>query len=369
MKNLPWRDAVTVDGATGSRAFPGTVIGNWKSDRVRFEFDASVERSALPAEWQAQLERSQTIELRRTVNVSWKPSMPRVFRSVEFSGLGLAFGLLFTGVLLQTTRWWRLLAAVGCSTRWYNALRLNVYGLFFNLIVPGLTGGDIIRAVLVAREHPGRRAAAAISVLIDRLLSLLILALLGAIVVLMEGEKFAALRSPVLFALCGGVAIVLLYVNPTLRRMVDFSYWLRRMPMSSALRQIDEAFLVYSNHPIELTLAALLSLATHACIALAICALGRAFGDDTLSLLQYVAVSSIGNIASALPIAPGGWGVGEAVYQYLFELIGGDGTVGVAVSITFKLLVGLIGLCGGLFLLLPSGRRQMAELRQAEAKS
>ena len=98
-------------------------------------------------------------------------------------------------------------------------------------------------------------------------------------------------------------------------------------------------------------------------------ALGRAFGDSLLTLLQYVAVSSLGNSASALPITPGGWGVGEAAYQYLFELAGGDGTIGVAVSVAFKLLFGLIGLAGGIYLFLSGGRRQLVELRAAQAGS
>ena len=357
MRNLPWRDEVSLADAAGTRVFVGTVVGDWKSDNVRFEFDASVERTTLPAEWQAQLEGSRTVKLVRNAGISWKPGMPRVFRSVELSGLVLAFVLLFIAVLLQTTRWWRLLAAVGCSTAWFNALRLSLYGLFFNLVVPGLTGGDVVRALLVARAHPERRAAAAISVLIDRLVGMLMLALIGAIVILLEGDKFSALRTPVLVALCGGGVVALLYANPALRRAVNFTHWLGRMPMSKSLLQIDEALLAYSNRPFELLLAALFSAWNHAFVALAIFVLGRAFGDSTLSLMQYVAISSVGNIASALPVAPGGWGVGEAVYQFLFELIGGNGTVGVAVSITFKLLFALIGLCGGFFLLLPGGRR------------
>ena len=97
--------------------------------------------------------------------------------------------------------------------------------------------------------------------------------------------------------------------------------------------------------------------------------LGRAFGDSALSFLDYIAVTSIGNIAGALPVTPGGWGVGEAVYQYLFELTGSDGTIGVAVSVSYKLLLALVGMSGGIFLLFPSGRRQFAATRQSSAGS
>ena len=365
MRSLPWRDEVTLSDAAGRHAFPGTIVGDWKGALISFRFEADLAIEKLPHAWRTQVGDSRTVELSRSVLVDWRPGMPNVFRSVEPSGLVLAFVLVFVGVLGQTTRWWRLLASVGCSMAWYNVLRLNLYGLFFNLVAPGLTGGDVFRAVLVAREHPGRRAAAAISVLIDRLMGVLILALLCAIVILIEGDRFSAVRNPVLFLLLGAGVAMLLYFNPVLRRVVNVARWLERMPMSRSLSQIDEAFLVYSKQPYELLLAAALSIGIHVCISFGILMLGRAFGDETLSFLDYLAVTSIGNIAGALPVTPGGWGVGEAVYQYLFEMTGGDGTIGVAVSIGYKLVLALIGLSGGIFLLLPSGRRQIAALREA----
>ena len=57
-------------------------------------------------------------------------------------------------------------------------------GLFFNIVVPGLTGGDLVKAVLAARDHPERKAAAMISVLVDRLIGVLVLVLLGAVAIL-----------------------------------------------------------------------------------------------------------------------------------------------------------------------------------------
>jgi glycosyltransferase 2 family protein len=369
MANLPWHDQVTLADADGARVFAGTLVGDWRTDHVRFAPGHGIEQAALPAQWLAQLRSSPTVGLTRAPNVSWTPSLPTVLRAVEVSGVVLACLLLCAGVLLQTTRWWRLLAAVACPTPWSTALRLYLYGLFFSLVVPGQTGGDVVRGVLVARQHPGRRAAAFVSVLLDRILSLLVLAALGAVAVVAEGARFLPVRNPVLIALCAGSLLAGLYASSTLRRALHYRRWLERLPMSASLLQADDAFLVYGRRVDELAAAALLSLGNHLCVAFAILTLGRAFGDAALSVLQYVAVSSIGNIASALPITPGGWGVGEAAYQYLFGLVGGDGTIGVAVSIAFKLLFGLIGLCGGGYLFFSRGRREMRELRQAQARS
>ena len=75
------------------------------------------------------------------------------------------------------------------------------------------------------------------------------------------------------------------------------------------------------------------------------------------------AVVSIGNIVSALPVAPAGWGVGEAAYGYLFDMLGASATLGIATSITFRLVLMAIGLTAGLLLLLPGGK---AALRDAK---
>ena len=91
--------------------------------------------------------------------------------------------LLFScGILFTAIRWWRLLAAAGCPTTLFNAVRLTFVGLFFNLVMPGLTGGDLVKAVAVARENPDRKAGAVMSIAVDRLLGLFVLALVAALV-------------------------------------------------------------------------------------------------------------------------------------------------------------------------------------------
>ncbi len=66
---------------------------------------------------------------------------------------------------------------------WANTLRLTFLGLFFNLVLPGITGGDLPKALMVVREHPERRAHALASVVIDRLLGLWVLLVLGTTII------------------------------------------------------------------------------------------------------------------------------------------------------------------------------------------
>jgi uncharacterized membrane protein YbhN (UPF0104 family) len=97
--------------------------------------------------------------------------------------------------------------------------------------------------------------------------------------------------------------------------------------------------------------------------------LGRAFGDHVLAWSSYFAIAPVATIVSALPIAPGGWGLGEADYSYLFALLGASAAVGLATSISSRLLQMLISLIAGLFLFVPGSARlsEMKDLSKTSA--
>ena len=67
-------------------------------------------------------------------------------------------------------------------------------------------------------------------------------------------------------------------------------------------------------------------------------------------------VASIGNIAAAVPLTPGGVGVTEVVYGQLFEMQGGALLFGIATSLAWRVCMIAVGLLGGLFLLAPGAR-------------
>ncbi|HVS09587.1 MAG TPA: lysylphosphatidylglycerol synthase transmembrane domain-containing protein [Planctomycetota bacterium] len=357
---VPWSDRLVWKGEPALE-LRGSIEGSWSGERVWFRVErAELERADLPAEVRAALGPKGEIELERGGSFDPRPGMPRVFGDMDPRGLVQAFGWMLVGILVTTTRWWRLLAAAGCRTGWWNALRLTFLGFFFNIVVPGLTGGDLVKAVLAAKENPGRRAQAAVSVFVDRLIGLFALVLLGAAALLWLGPEFAELRLPVLLSLAGGAAGALLYAAPPLRRLVRFDSLVQRLPLGGAIKQVDEAILVYSRRPWTVALSLGLSFANHVAVILAIVALGRAFGETTLGIVRYAAAVSIANTAAALPVAPGGWGLREAAYAVLFEQLGSTATLGLAISIGFGLCLFAVGLFGGLFLLLPGAR---AELR------
>lgn len=362
---LPWRDTVTWEGAHGERV-SGELVGDWRAERVGFVPDPTLAHVAhLPADLRAAARDGVSLALDRGRSTySWRPGMPRVFGTGRPAPLVTALLLLAAGFCAGITRWWRILLLARCPCTWGGAMRLTGLGMFFNLILPGLTGGDLVKAVLVVREHPERRADALATVVIDRLVGLWALVLLAALSVWAGGAVFESLRLAVLGALLAATAGVALILSARLRGLLRFDALLGRLPWAERVRRLEEAARVFTGRPGELVASIVLSAANHLAIAAAVLAIAHGFGS-TLGYVRTVGIVSIANAGSAIPISPSGWGVGEALYRSLFELAGAEGAVGVAASVTYRLCLLVLGLAGGAFLLLPGGGRLRAEARRA----
>lgn len=371
--NVPWRDRLVFQDATHKVEIPGEIRGDWRGDEIQFQADpgASIEtgwpidienelRSPLHT---ARVKRSVTVDGQPSTegSLGWRPGMLHVFGELDPRGLWIAMGMFLVAAVTSVTRWWRLLGVAGCAATWWTSLRLTFLGFFFNLVVPGLTGGDLIKAVMVVRENPDRRADALVSVIVDRGLGLFVLVGLATLVVLIAGDHFRELRLPVVLTFAGMSAVLWIFLHPGPRRILRLEALFERLPQKERIKSVDRALRIYSHHPLEMTVAVLLSVFNHVSIATGVYALGRAFGDQ-LGAMEYMGLVAIANLISSLPIAPGGWGVGEAAFAYLFHLLGGSGTVGVAVSVTYRLLMMALSLLGGVFLLLPGAREVRREL-------
>jgi uncharacterized protein (TIRG00374 family) len=371
---VPWRDRLVRTEQGHVQTLPGAIEGNWRDDAIRFHVDRG---EAIPEGWPAavarSVERGESLAVTHAEGFDWRPGMLRVFRGLEPRGLFLAVALIVFGALVAILRWQRLLAVAGCATTYANAFRLSFLGLFFNLIVPGLTGGDVVKAVLVVREHPERRADALMSVIVDRGLGLVVLIGLAACVTLMPSSvlpsvHFKELRLPVLLTFGGVIVGLWLVLHSLPRRILRLDRVIERLPQKERVRKLDRALRIYAHHPFEMAIAVGLSIVNHGSLALGLYELGHAFGDTQLSYLEYLGIASVANTISSVPIAPGGWGVGEAAYGSLFHLMGAPATLGIAVSVTYRLISMGLGLAGGVFLLLPGGKRVRAQIEEEEER-
>jgi len=292
--------------------------------------------------------------------------------------------VMFVAFSVSILRWFVLMRSVGLDTSLWQAYRLGFIGVFFNNVVPGLTGGDLVKAVYVARDHPERRAHAVLTVIVDRVVGIVALALIGAVVILFDLNRFGQLAVGLygfllLAALGGGIALsrrakarirdVLAAGRPRDEPSPDG--W--RAKLRHVLRQIDDAVTIYRARPGMLVGALGMSVVVHLLIIIAVWTFAQAIAEGgrsalaagtitapgapafahlgSLDLSVHCSLIPIAQIVAALPIAPAGWGVGEVAFVYCFGLVGVSEALATTLSLVFRMTQTLISLLGGLFLL------------------
>ncbi|MBC7816276.1 MAG: flippase-like domain-containing protein, partial [Planctomycetaceae bacterium] len=102
------------------------------------------------------------------------------WQSLDWLSVLTAIALCGGAILLTFLRWFCLVAALRFQFTVRDAMRLGFIGYLFNFVGPGSVGGDLVKAVLLAKEQPDRRTTAVATVLLDRILGLLALFMIGA---------------------------------------------------------------------------------------------------------------------------------------------------------------------------------------------
>lgn len=255
--------------------------------------------------------------------------------------------------VLTAWRWRWLVEALGLALTVAEALRYTFYGIFFNLFVPGATGGDVVKAWYAARRT-GRTTKAVVSVLVDRLVGLFALVLFAA-AVLFLGPTREGFGVPRIFvgsvlgaAALGGVVVL----SRRVRRTLGLSALLRRLPFQRVWAEVDAAVRLYRGHPGSLALGLLVSLFNHAGTCVCAYLLARALGLEEVRLVDVMALLPVVSLLSAVPLLPGGWGVGELAFAYFFAPVGVAPSEAVAWSVVFRLAVLASGLPGAVLWLL-----------------
>jgi len=280
---------------------------------------------------------------------------------------GARWGLLIGGLLLvmpvfpiQALRWWLLMRCRGMDVPYHKALRLTMVGLFFNFCMPGMTGGDVVKAYYAAKGS-GLRGTAVMSVIFDRaagLIGLILLAGIAGLLLLLTVDLDPGVASLVTkvtvliwLGLIGLLTSVWLYFSRTIRRKIGLQKLIDRLGPEHILVRVDEAGGAYRAHKPMILYAVLLSLPVHICQAMATTCAGWSLGME-LSAGLMLTVLPVLFLAGSVPLTYQGLGVMEALAVAML-LPSPDASANQLVSMLVMLRLFLImyGLIGAVFVL------------------
>lgn len=247
--------------------------------------------------------------------------------------VAMDLGVFVFATLCGTLRWRALLAMVDVRPRFGRLLQLQLSALFFNVVIPGNVGGDVVKALYVARDaRPEARPTILLIVFLERLLGLIGLVVLGSVVVLARGGAiwsqplFRPLAASVLVLGAGtglGLAGFLLLMNKAGARIAGWTSGTTRF--GKIFAQLVAALRLVSAAPGQLVRALVYSVGIHALGIGFFTVLVRALAGHDVGFSEMATVYPLGILTLILPISPSGLGVGHVAFDKLFDAIGLSG--------------------------------------------
>ena len=310
-------------------------------------------------------------------DASRKPEFTAILREPkDYRLIGLASLLLFVGVLGTFVRWQLLVRALGFPFTLREGIRLGFLGYLFNFIAPGGVGGDIFKAVSVARQFHGRKAQAVATVFVDRIIGLYAIMLVASTAILWEGlatsEMADVRRISIGTLLCTAVGAVMLammlipgFTSGRLSRR------LAGLPkVGRVFAQLLDAVRMYREQMPTIYLSLLISFGVHCCSVGCYYLLGKSFPGASPSLGEHFVIVPLAMVVGALPITPNGLGTFELAVETLFPMMSTEhvaGERGLIVSLFYRLITIGIALIG-VVLYFVSRRDVAAALHDAESE-
>jgi len=243
--------------------------------------------------------------------------------------LALELGVWLIAVFVAALRWRTLLGLAGVTLPFPRILQLQLTALFFNVVIPGNVGGDVVKALYVARDaDPKKRTTILLIVFVERLLGLAGLVTMATVVTIANSSTLFAneLMRPLATTVCllgaglaFGVTLFVLGMRWGGARLESWTSGPSRI--SKLLAQLVAAMRLLSSGPKELAITLVLSMFAHAAAMTLFTVLTVALTHQDVSFGTVATVFPIGLLSLMLPISPAGMGVGHLAFDSLFSAI------------------------------------------------
>lgn len=273
----------------------------------------------------------------------------RIVRGAEPEWVVLAVVTYGGIVLVSILRWHILLEVAGAAVGWGRTAQLIFSGLFFNSVLPGVMGGDLMRAYWAAKDAPQARAAAVVSILLERVLGLAATVLVGAVLIvprwgeLNDHPVTHAGATAFLIVACLLGVILFLLGSPLASR------WLVREGVTGWRRVAGEgaqACHICLTHPVAAGVGLGLSILSQLLLVCLFFTVSRAVHLEA-NFWQLASVLPMVVMVTVLPVTWNGLGLREAAFATFLGVFGVAPAQSVAISLGGFAVILMWNLLGG----------------------
>ncbi len=242
--------------------------------------------------------------------------------------LAIAFASYLGLVIsLAWARWFLLIRLAGLRPRPGRVFSLHMIGLFFNSLIPGGTGGDLIKGYYLFQEHDDKdRALALTTIAMDRfvgLYALLCVAMAMTAVNVNLWKSDAALRANSIFYACVFAAFtagVAFFFSPWSGPFLEHPR-MAKLPGGRFFKSLAASLLVYRKRPYALLLPLSLGIVVD-CGLILLYWFSALSLDLDLPLRVHGFVVPTLTMINGIPLFPSGLGLGEAAGKVIYGKLG-----------------------------------------------
>jgi uncharacterized protein (TIRG00374 family) len=271
-----------------------------------------------------------------------------VLGSLPATLLAQALSLTMVFTLLGALRVRYVLTKQGIRTGVWQCFLYNCAGILYSAFLPGGISGDAVRAYLFMKAVPDHRLAIVGAMVLDRVLGLVSMVFLGLTAAFYMAITLEFIRpylagfTAIFATLIGGVALLHFiggrhsYEDPAAEGLVGRAW--------SKLKRIVASLRIHEYAPRVLGFVVLQSMLIHM-LAVGLIYICSVHSNAGLDFLRVFVATPIGLLVNAIPLSPGGLGIGENAFEILYKTIGGaNGATSFLLARLFLYSPALVGL-------------------------
>jgi uncharacterized protein (TIRG00374 family) len=251
----------------------------------------------------------------------WKTDLiePAILKKINLQVALMGAVLVCAQLTLAGWRAQILLAEHNIYVGLWRCISYNSVGIFYSLFFPGGMSGDLARAYCFWRAYPAASKSALFgSLFIDRLLGTVAMLFMGLIagtfLISNLGLQRFVLYGWLIFFIAGFAYFILMQMHRNHNKKTD--------GIVPRMARFTEKIDLKSYSAKAIGISSAISLAGHGCAVLIIYIISSLM-DSELNLSAVITVAPLGLLANALPLTPGGIGVGENGFEFLYSMMGG----------------------------------------------
>lgn len=272
------------------------------------------------------------------------------FRTTDVWWMILGIGIAGIGEYANALRWKIFLDVQKIETSLSRVTSLFMIGVFFNLLLIGATGGDVVRTAYLVNEQRAKKGAVILTVIADRLIGLLVMIPFTFIIVTVRYTWLS--QTPIakgllwfliIFMACSTLVMAAACVISRFRLVHRLP---RTMPCRERVVRLAEACDLFGKARWEMLVCYALSFPVFFCVFGAFYCGARAYHAN-VSLLDMSSIMPVVIIVTSFPISFSGMGVREQLFQNLLgDLAHISGEIAVLISLAGFLMYVFWGLVG-----------------------